>query len=70
MISLKLQKNAALKANFHSFEYFFEKTSSNDGNPVRQSEHIFGDILGDRLVNVSWGVLLKFCFTKKYNKNK
>ena len=41
---------------------FFSKTSTNYGNHFRKSENKFCDILWDKLVNVSWGVILKICF--------
>ena len=58
-----IAKNAALKINFHNFEVFFQKKIFKVWQPFRKTEH-FCDILRGKLVNVSWGVILKICLEK------
>ena len=56
-----ISKNAALKINVHNFEVFFKHLQIM-ATLFEKVKISVCDILGDILVNVAWGVILKICF--------
>ena len=56
-----IAKKGTLKINFHNFEKKIEKHLQNVATLLEKVKIFFYDILGGRLVKVSWEVILKIC---------